>query len=131
MVLDTSALAAILFKEPDWEALANALRSHRPRHISTVTYLEATFVVEARNREAGRNTLEKLLRETGTEVIPFDARQLLYACQGWRDFGKGNHPAALNMGDCATYALVKVLWEPLLCKGNDFAQTDIAHLIIR
>lgn len=131
MVVDTSALAAILFEEEGWIAVADTLRSHRPRSISAVTYLEATLVVEARKRETGRNGLEKLLRETRTEIIPFDGRHLLYACQAWRDFGKGNHPAALNLGDCATYSLVKVTGEPLLCKGNDFAQTDIAHLILR
>jgi ribonuclease VapC len=131
VVIDSSAILAIILLEPEARVLAGALRSPGPRRISAIAYLEATLVLEGRQREAGRSALEAWVRESGAEIIPFDPRQMLYACQGWREFGKGRHPAALNLGDCATYALAKVTGEPLLCKGNDFAQTDIAHLIIR
>jgi ribonuclease VapC len=131
MVIDSSAIIGIILLEPEAKTLAEAFRLPGPKRMSAVTYLEATLVLEGRQREEGRSALETWVRESGTEIIPFDLRQLLYASQGWREFGKGRHPAALNLGDCATYALVKVTGEPLLCKGNDFAQTDIAHLILR
>jgi ribonuclease VapC len=131
MIVDTSAILAIVLLEPEAEQFARAFRNTGPKRISTVTYLEATLVLEARLREKGRAALERWVRESGVEIASFDSRQLLYACQGWREFGKGKHPAGLNLGDCATYALVKATGEPLLCKGNDFAQTDIAHRIVQ
>ena len=129
MVIDTSALLAVLLKEQEAPFFARALESESQLRLSVVTYLEATIVIEARKPRTGRGGLETLVREAGIQIVPFDGGQMFYACQAWRDFGKGRHPAALNMGDCATYALVRSFGDHLLCKGDDFNKTDIAHRI--
>ena len=125
MVIDTSAVTAILRKEPDRDALIRALAAEPVRLVSAVTALEASMVIEGRyGAEAGAD-LELFLYASRIDIVPFDGRQLDVARRAWRKFGKGKHPAGLNLGDCCVYALAKMSEEPVLCKGRDFAQTDI------
>jgi ribonuclease VapC len=125
MVIDTSALTAILRKEPDRDALLKALVRAPTRLVSAVTALEAAMVVEGRyGPEAGAD-LELLLYTSRVRIVPFDAEQSSVAVRAWRKYGKGRHPAGLNLGDCCVYALAKVSGEPVLCKGRDFPQADI------
>ena len=95
--------------------------------MSTVALLEAAMVVESRGRSGGAGEdLDRLLREAEIELMPVTAEQAESARRAWRRFGRGNHPAALNFGDCFAYALADTTGEPLLFKGRDFALTDIA-----
>jgi ribonuclease VapC len=125
MVIDTSAILAILLQEPDAKRLAEAVHSDPTRLMSGVSVLECSIVIEARKGPAGGREFDLLLHRAGVEVVPFTADQAELARQAWRRFGKGNHPAGLSLGDCCAYALAKTSGEPLLCKGNDFVQTDI------
>ena len=129
MVLDTSAIIAILLDEPEREAFAEALGASGSRRISTVSLVEASIVIEARFGAAGIRELDLLLNEASVETVAFDQEQALLAREAYRLFGKGRHPAALNFGDCCTYALASTLGEPILYKGDDFSQTDIASAI--
>ncbi len=97
--------------------------------ISAVSVLEAGIIVQDRRGDEGVLRLEAFLREAEIETIPFDAEQSRVAIEGFRRFGKGNHPAGLNFGDCAAYALARVSGEPLLFKGKDFARTDVAAVL--
>ena len=126
MVIDTSALVAILLREPEGEYFTQLLASASQRLISAVTRVELSFVVEGRYGEAGRRDMERLLLETGTEIAVVTAEQAEIAIAAFRQFGKGHHPAALNIGDCFAYALAKMTGLPLLFKGSDFARTDIS-----
>ena len=125
MVVDTSAVVAILFKEPDAGLYANALASAATRLISAVTRVELAFVVEGRKGEPGRADLERLMEAGGFEVVAVTPVQAMRAIDAFRRFGRGRHPASLNIGDCFSYALAATLEEGLLFKGNDFAQTDL------
>jgi ribonuclease VapC len=130
MVIDTSALIGILLKEPGHEALGRALVGAPERAISPVSLLEAVMVLKGRKGEVGLRELDWFLLRSKMTVVPLDLAQVEYARHGWMLYGKGNHPAALNLGDCCTYALVKASRRRLLCKGNDFAQTDISGQIV-
>jgi ribonuclease VapC len=122
VIVDTSALIAILRDEPDAEdLLQRLLTAHDPR-ISAGTLLEARIVAE---RDGGADELSELLALAGVEVVPVDERLVELGLEGLRRFGKGRHPAGLNYGDCFAYALARAGDEPLLFKGNDFAQTDV------
>jgi len=125
MVVDTSVIVAILFMEDDAERYAEALAGARKCFLSTVTLVEIAFVVEGRRGEAGRKALEAFLEALDAETIPVDSRQAALAIEAFRVYGKGRHPAGLNIGDCFSYALAKALDEPLLFKGNDFVLTDL------
>ena len=125
MVVDTSVIVAILFMEDDAERYAEALAGARKCFLSTVTLVEIAFVVEGRRGEAGRKALEAFLEALDAETIPVDSRQAALAIEAFRAYGKGRHPAGLNIGDCFSYALAKALDEPLLFKGNDFVLTDL------
>jgi len=126
MVIDTSALTAILRKEPERDALLTALVGAPARTISAVTALEAAMVIEGRYGPDAGADLELLLYTSRIRIVPFDARQSTIAVRAWKKYGKGRHPAALNLGDCCVYALARASGEPVLCKGGDFTQTDIA-----
>jgi ribonuclease VapC len=126
VVIDTSAVAAILFDEPEQERFVRLIGGDPVRLMSAVSRVEATCVVEGRKGEAGRLRLERFLALIGTEVVSVGAAQVELACDAFRRFGKGRHPAALNIGDCFAYALAKETGEPLLFKGADFAATDVA-----
>lgn len=127
MVADTSALLAILFQEPEWEGLENVILREPPCWISTVSRLEAAMVVEGRKGNVAED-LDDLIRNLDLRTIPFDAVQLAHAIDAFRRYGKGRHKAALNLGDCCSYGLAKTLDEPLLFKGDDFSQTDVASV---
>jgi ribonuclease VapC len=126
LVLDCSALLAILFDEPDQRALSEKIEADPRRLLSAVTLVEASILLLARLSEAGPLRLNRLLREAQVEVVPVDHAQSEAAIDAFRRFGKGRHPAGLNFGDCFAYALAAVTGEPLLFKGDDFAKTDIA-----
>jgi ribonuclease VapC len=126
MVIDTSALVAILQAEPERDAMLEALAKADRRLISAVTVLEAAMVLEGRYGPAAGADLELFLFDARTETVPLDAKQAQAAMRAWRKYGKGRHPAQLNLGDCCVYALAKVSREPVLSKGADFPRTDIA-----
>lgn len=126
MVVDTSALIAILLNEPDAEMLSAAIVAATPRIISAVSALETSIVIESKKGEAGLVLLDELLNIAQFEIVAFDEAQQRIARAAYRQYGKGRHPAGLNFGDCCAYALAKVRNETLLFKGNDFNQTDIA-----
>lgn len=125
MVIDTSALIAILLGEPEAEPFALAIASDPKRLISAFTALETGIVIEAKKGEFGGRELDLLLHQTRMEIVPVTAEQFEIARSAWRKYGKGRHPAGLNIGDCCSYALSKCTGEPLLFKGNDFSQTDV------
>ena len=124
MILDTSALVAILTDE--WEAplFEELIESDPVRLLSAASLLETSIVVEARFGPAGGRELDLLLHAAQIEVVAVDREQAERARRAWRRFGKGNHPAGLNYGDCFAYALAELAGEPLLYKGDDFARTD-------
>ena len=125
MIVDTSAVLAVLFGEPDAErrerAMAGALRCR----VSVANFLETAIVLESRSAGAGGDELDLLLERAPIELVPVTADHAQAARRAWRRFGKGNHPAGLNFGDCFAYALAEATREPLLFKGRDFALTDI------
>lgn len=125
MVLDTSALLVLLLEEPEVKTFAEAISLDPRRLVSAATALEIMIVIEARKGEAGGRELDLLLHHAKIDIVPFDAEQAEIARHAWQKFGKGNHPAGLNYGDCFSYALAKQSGEPLLFKGNDFNKTDI------
>ncbi len=125
MVIDTSALVAILLEEPEAKQFARAIAADPQRFICTFTVLEAGIVIEARKGESGARELDLLLHRAEIEMVSLTSEQVEIARSAWRIYGKGRHPAGLNIGDCCSYALAKSLDEPLLFKGGDFSQTDI------
>lgn len=129
MVIDTSAVLAVLLSEPEAERFAAAIDADPKRLISAVSALEAAIVIEARKGEAGGRELDLLLHRARAEVVPFTDTQFEVARTAWRRYGKGNHSAGLNFGDCCAYALSGVSAEPLLFKGADFPQTDITRVL--
>ena len=129
MVIDTSALIAILFGEPEAVYFTNAIADESRKMISSFNALESGIVVEARKGEAGGRELDLLMHRAQIEIVAMNADQTELARAAWRKYGKGNHPAGLNIGDCCAYALAKYSGEPLLFKGNDFSQTDIRAAI--
>lgn len=130
MVVDTSALIAIIFGEPDANSYLDALtRSEEPILLSAVTAVEAAIVVLARQGPEAASDLDLLRARVTAQVVPCDAGQVSAAIAGWRRFGKGRHSAALNLGDCFSYALARTSGDALLFKGRDFAQTDIRSVL--
>ena len=127
MVVDSSAIIAVLFGENDAPQFLRALASTERKLMSAVGHLESAIVVEARKGETGAKAYANFLAQAGIEVVAFDASQAEVALDAWRRYGKGRHPAALNLGDCAAYALAAVGNEALLFKGEDFSKTDIAE----
>jgi len=129
MVVDTSALLAVILDEPESRRFRELIAEASMLKVSAVSVLEASLVLEGRLHAEASRELDLLLRDTGFEVAPFDEQQVRLARRAWRRYGKGNHPAALNLGDCASYALSKVTGEPLLFKGDDFSQTDVVSVL--
>jgi len=130
MVIDSSALLAVLFGELDAGDFIEALAFPGRKFLSSVNKLEAMIVVEARKGEAGSAALARLLATLEVETIPFDSGQAEIAMAAWRRFGKGKHAAGLNLGDCAAYALASTLNDSLLYKGGDFSKTDVAPAFV-
>ncbi len=126
MVIDTSAIVAIALDEPEAPAFEQRIADDPIRLMSAATVLEAAMVIETRLGEAGGSELDLWLHKVGVEIVPVGTEHADRARRAWRRFGKGRHPAGLNYGDCFSYALAVLTGEPLLFKGSDFAQTDIA-----
>lgn len=131
MVLDTSALVAVLFNEPERAAFAAAIEADPVRLVSAGSLLECSVLVEARRGEVAGRELELMINRAELEIVPFDAVQLAHARRGWRRFGRGRHSARLNFGDLYAYGLSISTGEPLLFKGDDFAKTDITSVVSR
>lgn len=125
MVIDTSALIAMLTDEPEAAGFERAVDADPVRLISTVSYCEAAVVIESRYGEPGGRELDLWLHRAGADLVALDTDQAEAARLAYRTFGRGRHRANLNYGDCFAYALAKVSGHPLLFKGNDFTQTDI------
>ena len=126
MVLDTSALLAILLDEPERRRFNELIEADLVRLISAANVLETTIVLESRSGEAAGRELDLFLHRAKVEVTAVDGDQVEIARAAFRRFGKGRHSAGLNFGDCFAYALAMASGEPLLFKGADFSQTDIA-----
>lgn len=126
MIIDTSAILAILFCESDAGRYEDAIARAWPRRMSSVALLEAAMVVESRGGIRAGAELDALLEKAEIELAPVTPEHAAAARQAWRRFGRGNHPAGLNFGDCFAYALAEATGESLLFKGRDFARTDIA-----
>ena len=116
---------AILFGESDAELYDTAMAQAPSRRMSVANFLEATMVFESHSGRVAGNALEAYLEEAHIQLEPVTLEQAQSARRAWQRFGKGNHPAALNFGDCFAYALAETTREPLLYKGNDFALTDV------
>lgn len=125
MVIDSSALIAILLDEPDAGVLAAAIAADPDRYMSAFSLLETSVVLDNRKGPEAVAELETLLADLGVRIIALDAAQARTARDAYRRFGKGRHPAGLNLGDCCSHALAITLGEPLLSKGNDFPRTDV------
>jgi len=128
VVIDTSALLAILLGEPERGKFLQLLSESESRLLSAANALETAIVVESRRGEAAGRELDLFLHRTKIEIVAVDAEQFSIARFAWRKFGKGRHPAALNFGDCFAYALTKTSSEPVLAKGEDFRRTDLQLL---
>ena len=126
MIVDSSALVAILGHEPERYPFLDAIRAARRAATSAATYVETAIVVDGRRDAVMSRSLDELFVELEVRIEPVTAAQAQIARQAYRDFGRGSgHPARLNFGDCLSYALAKDLREPLLYKGDDFVHTDI------
>ena len=128
MVIDSSALNAVLLGEPERSQFLNLVAAAGVRLLSAANALETTIVIESRLGAAGGHAFDEFLQATGITIVAVDVDQLAQARQAWRNFGKGRHRAGLNFGDCFAYALAKVSGEPLLAKGSDFQRTDLQLL---
>ena len=125
MIVDSSAVLAILFDEAGAEIYARAISGARACRMSAATLVEVAFVVDAHAKEGGGRQFDAFLRRSGIAIEPVTEEQAHVARQAYSDFGKGRHPARLNFGNCFSYALAKVASEPLLFKGKDFKKTDV------
>lgn len=125
MVIDTSALLALLNMEPEAARLAAAIGSDTARLISAATVVEAALVIESRYRWAGCRELDLLIVKASLSVEAVTPQQADTAREAWRRYGEGRHPAGLNFGDCFSHALAKVTGQPLLFKGDNFTPTDV------
>lgn len=130
MVIDSSALAAILFGEPECRAFIEAIEAAGERLMSVATWVEVSIVMAARHGAEGDLALQRFIERSSIEIVPVDLEQGQLARDAWRHFGKGRHPAGLNFGDCFAYALSRQRGQSLLFKGDDFSQTDIRSAVI-
>jgi ribonuclease VapC len=129
MVLDTSALLALLLDEPEAEDFRLAVEEDATRLVSAATLLETALVIEARKGDPGGRELDTLVQKAEVIIVPVEAEHVAEARRAYRRFGKGRHAAGLNFGDVFAYALARVSGEPLLFKGDDFTKTDIGRVI--
>ena len=129
MVIDSSALVAILLGEPEAERFARSIELDPRRLVSAVSALETAIVLHARKGPAGVRELDLLFHAVGATIVSLDAEQVLAARAAYERYGKGHHHAALNLGDCCSYALARTSEQPLLFKGTDFARTDVAAVV--
>jgi ribonuclease VapC len=131
VIVDTSALIAILYGEQEAPIFAEIIHKADVCRLSVASYVELTIVVEKQLGPEGTRHAENFVRRAGIQIEPVTLEQGLIARQAFFDFGKGRHRAALNYGDCFPYALAKAVDEPLLFKGNDFSQTDVESALPR
>ena len=129
IAVDSSALLAILLQEPDAETFAEQLWTHGDVLFSAAGYLETGIVLDSRSGPAVSASLDALIDEVGMVVSPVDLQQARVAREAYRTYGRRNHPASLNLGDCFAYALAKVTRRPLLYKGDDFSKTDLVSVL--
>lgn len=129
MILDSSAVIAIIFGEAGYEELSRVIASGERARISDASLLESSIVAESLAGDRGIRILDTFLHRSSIVIEPFTAEQALLAREGYSDYGKGRHPAGLNFGDCFSYALAKATGEPLLFKGDDFRKTDVMPAI--
>jgi len=125
MIIDSSVIIAILLGEPQSEELAQAIAADPKRLICAVTALECSIVIQAKKGNPGTRELDLLLYQAKIQTVDMNNDQVNLAREAYNKYGKGRHRAALNLGDCCSYALSAYLGEPLLYKGEDFSQTDI------
>lgn len=125
MIIDTSALLAILYQEDDAIYFAEAIAAAPICYMSAANFLEAAINIDVHGDAEASRQLDTFIRRAGIEIRSVTYKQALIARQAYLDFGKGRHPAGLNFGDCFAYALVRETSEPLLFKGNDFGKTDL------
>jgi ribonuclease VapC len=125
MILDTSAILAVVFKEPGFEVVLDKIAAADVVAIGAPTAAEAGIVLDARLGAVGRGALIRLLHEWAVSVVPFGEDHWKHAADAYSRFGRGHHKAALNFGDCLSYAVAKVADQPLLCVGSDFSKTDL------
>jgi ribonuclease VapC len=126
MVIDTSALAAMFFREPERDIFRAAILEANNRLISAATVLEVGMVIEGRRGEGAGREFDLFTLRANFQIVAVDAEQAELARSAWRKYGKGRHPAALNFGDCFVYALAKAYGQPILAKGTEFGRTDVA-----
>lgn len=126
MIIDTSALVGILDQEPEAERLAHAIATASERMLSAANLVETGIVMQVRRGDEAVRDFDLLLAKLKIEIIAVSAKQANLARKAFQRFGRGRHPARLNFGDCFAYALAKDSGAPLLFKGEDFPQTDIA-----
>jgi ribonuclease VapC len=129
MIVDTSALVAVLFGEPEAEHYTRLIHSADRCLVSAGSFLELSIVVERQTGPEVARQCDMFLRRAGIIVEAFTVEQAHIARQAFHDFGKGRHPAGLNFGDCFAYALTKITGEPLLFKGDDFKKTDVVSAL--
>jgi ribonuclease VapC len=129
MIVDTSAVIAVLFGEPEADSYTRLIHDADRCLISTGTFLELSIVIERQTGPEVARQCDMFFRRAGIIIEPFTVEQAHIARQAFHDFGKGRHPAGLNFGDCFAYALTKTSGEPLLFKGDDFRRTDIASVL--
>ncbi len=125
MIVDSSALIAIALLEPEARRLTDAITLAGYVRMGAPNFLEAALVIDNRSKRFVRARFDQYLHDAEIDVVPFTAEMAVLAREAHRQYGRGRHPARLNLGDCFAYALAKSLNEPLLFKGNDFSQTDI------
>lgn len=126
MIVDSSALIAVLLREPGWDALLDHIAEAVPAPgVGAPTLVETGMVLSARLGIPGKTLLARFVQESGMRQIAFTAEHWSVATDAYLQFGKGRHPASLNFGDCLTYAVSRVADEPLLCIGDDFSKTDL------
>jgi ribonuclease VapC len=131
MVIDSSALIALLLGEPETADFVAAIAAAPGRVVSAPTYLETAIVILARSGPKAQEQLDRLLIDLEIEVVPFARDQAALAISAYQKYGKGSgHAAGLNFGDCFSYALAKLREEPLLFKGNDFSRTDLLIAVV-
>ncbi len=129
MIVDSSALVALATDEPSMPTVFDALISASRISVPATTWVETSLVLAARARGALDDFLDEFTERFGAEVVSFTAEHAREARAAWRAFGRGNHPAGLNYGDCLVYAVAKVAKEPLLYVGEDFRRTDIESVL--
>jgi ribonuclease VapC len=131
MIVDTSAIIAILRDEPEATACARAIEHAPVRRVSAVTFVEAALIIDGSRDPVASRRFDDLIAEAQFVIEPVTEVHARIAREAYRDFGKGSgHPASLNFGDCFAYALARVAGEPLLFKGDDFAHTDITPVLV-